>query len=434
MVAVAGNVVVVARVRSGTATPDVVTLRFINAKTGALVASPSLPVWDFTGVRADTVGSAPVVEARYDLTADQANTGSFVDTVFDASGRQVWTNGGRAVSNFATAGLLVNDADGLVTGGHMLRLNPGTDALHHGGSYTVQDLSGRALLTVPYWAWVDPADPNLGILNGVQLVGGYAVVIHGGPGKTAAAAPHARFTVYDLSRGARVVAAPAVTFPSGPNLAHPVGPNPDPQAHVVAACGGKLVLTLTDASWSGPSSVRLTVLDVATGRTTPPVDVPSVRNSRVAGVLSGLPDAACTTMVLNGPIVLTGPVPVPTSIAIDLSNGTLLWQKPTVDPSYHYLSIRDGVIYALRDPTQAMPGRLIAIAAATGATLGTGFTAVPLAYTADGTPIFAKVPNDPAPASPSPSPAPSASRFHSQPPPQLSPTVGVQVWAGQPTT
>jgi hypothetical protein len=194
------------------------------------------------------------------------------------------------------------------------------------------------------------------------------------------------------------------------------------------------VLALTDASWTGPSSVRVTVLDIATGRTTPPVDVPSVRNSRVAGTLSGLADAACTTMVLNGPIVLTGPVPVPTTIVIDLSTGTLLWQRPTPDATYHYLSIHDGVIYALQDPTPAMPGRLIAIDAASGATRGTGFTAVPLGYTADGTPVFAKVPNDPAPASPSPSPAPSASGFPSQPPPPLSPTVGVQLWAGQPAT
>ena len=200
----------------------------------------------------------------------------------------------------------------------------------------------------------------------------------------------------------------------------------------MAACGGKLVLTLTDASWSGPSSVRVTVLDIATGRTTPPVDVPSVRNSRVAGVLGGLGDAACTTMLLHGPIVVNGPSPAPTSIAIDLSTGTLLWQKPASDVTYHYLSIHDGVIYALQDPTPTTPGRLIAIAAASGATQGTGFTAVPLAYTGDGTPIFAKVPDDPAPASPSPSPG--ASGFHSQPSPRLSPRVDVQVRAGQPTT
>lgn len=158
MVAVAGDVVVVATVSSGSSTPDVVTLRFINAKTGALVASRPLPDWEFTGIKADTIGGEPVMEVRYASTADQANLGSesFVDTVFDTSGRQVWTNGGQAVSDFLTAGLLVNNADGLVTGGHTLRFNPGTDEQHHGGSYTVQDLSGKALLTVPYWASIDP--------------------------------------------------------------------------------------------------------------------------------------------------------------------------------------------------------------------------------------------------------------------------------------
>lgn len=247
-------------------------------------------------------------------------------------------------------------------------------------------------------------NPQTGTLNVVQLAGGYAVVMHGGPGKTASAAPHMRFTVYDLSQGAKVVAAPTVTFPEGPNLAKPEGPNPNPQASVVAACGGKLVLALIDASWTGPSSVRVTMLNIATGRTTPPVDVPSVSNSRIAGPLRGLADAACTIMLLNGPI------PAPTSIAIDLSKGTLLWQKPALGIADEYLSLHDGVIYALRLPTPTTPGRLIAIDAADGAIQGTGYTAVPLAYTADGTPVFAKVPNDLAPAAPSPSS--SASGFH----------------------
>ena len=425
MMAVTGDVVVAATTR-----PGAVTLRFINAKTGALIAARSLAVSSFTGIRADTIGGEPVVETQYAVTEHDGDgpSQSFTDTVFDTSGRQVWTNGGREPSDYAAPGLLVNNADGLVTGGHTLWFNPGTDALHHGGSYTVQDLSGNALLTVPYWASIDPANPMEGTINGVQLAGGYAVVIHGGPGKTAAAAPHARFTVYDLSRGAKVVAAPTVTFPEGPNLAHPEGPNPDPTANVVAACGGKLVLALTDASWTGPSSARLTVLDVATGQTTPPVDVPSVVKAGTAGALSGLADASCSTMILTGPVVLTGRVPASNSIAIDLSRGTLLWQKFALNATYHYLSIHDGVIYALRDPTLTTQGRLIAISAASGATLGTGYTAVPLAYTADGTPILARVPHDPAPAAPSPSQ--SVSQYSGQPAAQLSPSVDVQLWAG----
>lgn len=445
MVAVTGNVVVVATVGSGTATRKV-TLRFINARTGALIASRSLVVSDFTGIRAGTIGREPVVEAQYGVMDERGDPGALVvDTVLDTSGHQVWTNGDRDPSNYVGSGYMVNDVGGYVTDGHTLWFNAGIDALGHGASYTVKDLSGRGLLTIPRWTTTfDPRNPLRGSINEMQLAGNYAVVIDGGPGKTAAAAPHAKFKVYDLSRGAKVVAAPTVTYPEGPNPANSAVPNPDPEAHVAAACGSKLVLTLTDASWTGPSSVRVTVLDVATGRTTPPVDVPSVRNSRYAGVLTGLADAACTTVVLNGEIVLTGPAPVPTAIAIDLSKGTLLWQKPEVDVTYHYLSIHDGVIYALRDPTltstltatRATPARLIAIDAASGATLGTGFTAVPLGYAADGTPIFARVPNDPAPVSASPSPSPPlpVSQFRPLPSPPLSSTVSVQVWAGQPAT
>lgn len=424
MVAAAGGVVVAASAApGGTATSEVVTLRFINATTGALLASRPLSVSSFAGLRADTVEGKPVVEAVYQSPQRQDNSGlastSFMDTVFDTSGRQVWTNGGAPLSNYIGSGLLVGNTGGLVSGGYTLRFNQGVDTLGHKASYTVQDLSGKAILTVPRWASVDPKNPNLGIINGMQLVGGYAVVIHGGPGKSSTDPPYDRFTVYDLGRGAKQVADPMVTFPSGPH--------PSYQAQAVAGCGGKLVLGLTDASYTGQSSVRLTVLDLATGRTTAPVDVALAWNSRAVGELnelSGMTDANCSTMLITGRI--------PASIAIDLSTGTLRWHQPTSGVTYHYLSIYDGVIYALQEPTATPPptmaGRLVAIAAASGSPQDADFTAVPLASTADGTAIVAQIPNDPPPASPTRNTGQYTSR------PQLSSTLAIQIWASRSTS
>ena len=422
MVAVAGDVVVTATVAAGI--PGTTVLRFINARTGALIAARSLRVQGPVGLRTDATDAGPVVEVKYAATAAEHDDGpaTYSDIAFDASGRRVWGAGAQPTAAYATGGLIYDPAGGFISGGHTLRLNPGTDALNHGGSHSVQDLNGKTLLTVPYWAWFNPRNPAEGSLNGIQLAGRYAVVIHGGNGKTPAAPPHTRFTVYDFSRGTRVVAAPTVTFPEGANQAHRSAYNPNPQPSVVTACGTKIVLALADPSYTGPSKLRLTVLDAATGRTTPPADVPLASNGSWVGPLSGLADQACSTMLV------TGDMPAPTSIAISLSSGKMLWQQPTLNVTYHYLSIHDGVIYALRCPAPQAPALLIAISAATGRTLGSGFTAVPLAFTADGTPVFASVPHDPAPR-PSPQTS-SPGRFLPQPGPPLPASVGVQLWAG----
>src|SRR5262249_25935862 len=66
LVAVAGDVVVVAAFTASTGpTPEVWTLQFRNARTGEVVVSKTLGVWDFSWIRADTVDGKAVVEARY---------------------------------------------------------------------------------------------------------------------------------------------------------------------------------------------------------------------------------------------------------------------------------------------------------------------------------------------------------------------------------
>ena len=94
-------------------------MRFINAKTGAQVASRALSVSSFTGIRADTVDGKPVVEALYASAAGQGDSGlaspSIEDTVFDTTGRQLWTNGGQPVSNYIGNDLVSHPISGEFT-------------------------------------------------------------------------------------------------------------------------------------------------------------------------------------------------------------------------------------------------------------------------------------------------------------------------------
>lgn len=107
----------------------------------------------------------------------------------------------------------------------------------------------------------------------------------GGRGATAADPAYMRFTVYDLNQGAKRIAAPTETFASVSREGYQY-PN-----QAIGACDGKIVLSLTDPTSRPGPSVRLAVLDLATGATKPPIDVPLPSNASVPTALNGLADA-----------------------------------------------------------------------------------------------------------------------------------------------
>ena len=150
-------------------------------------------------------------------------------------------------------------------------------------------------------------------------------------------------------------------------------------------------------------------------------------------MLNAVADPNCSTILFHGRI------PGPATLAIGLAQGNLLWRKDFND---QYLSMRGDVVYAMQPPNQPgpAPGQLLSIAAADGGTVGSDLGAAPLAFTADGSPVFAELSDpavcDPPPASPtappavrSPSPSPRASA------PAVWPTLpescGVTVWVGR---
>jgi hypothetical protein len=416
-VAVAGDVVVTATfTNSYVHNPTPVTLQFLNAKTGEIIASKELATWEFGGIRADTAGDKPIVEVRYSPVALSTDGSAVASSVFDASGHQLWTSAGQTVSGLGAPGLLDVSGSALVSHGYLLRQNPGTNVWNRGASYDVLDLTNKIVMTIPYFEYYNEAIPAQSAQNVVQLVGGYAVVTHPDDGLQSSITPSPtlarfRFTIYDLAQGGRKVADVPESVPWVKNNVY-IAP------HAVGSCAGRLVMMWATGSMVGPSDVNVTVLDPRTGQTTQPVAVAKQLRS-IPPIFSALADSACSTMVLYGDL------PSPTAFAISLARGTLLWH---MDHHDQYLSIHGGVIYSLQHQPPPAPGRLDSTAIADGSAVSSGLAVVPLAFTADGSPVFAQL-ADPTTCDPlPPSPATTGGAVRPIYPP---PSCAVTLWVGR---
>jgi hypothetical protein len=115
--------------------------------------------------------------------------------------------------------------------------------------------------------------------------------------------------------------------------------------------------------------------------------------------------------------------------AVDLAHGTVSWKREGPD-IFEPLSTHDGILYGLQSSASGQP-RLIEVGAADGKTITGGFTVAPLAFTADGTPVFVEARVALPSAAPTRSAATSPSRTTRHPaiPPD---THWIEVWAPRP--
>jgi hypothetical protein len=436
LVAVAGDVVVMATFTTRhTDAPTPVTLQFHNAKTGEMLASKSLETWQFVGIRADTLGGKAVVEVRYSPVPTRGDNSTFVSTVFDTSAHRLWTSADQKVTAFPTTGglWLLPTTGGLLSHGFLVRVNPGDGEWNAGASYDVIDTTGKIVMNVPYHGFFNPANPTKeNTINAVQLIDGYAVVSHGDTdpaGFSPPAQARFRFIVYDLAHGGKKVAEAHESV-----LVVPSNVYNSPRA--VAACGSKIVLSWETGSMNRPSdtAIRIAVLDIRTGQTTPPVAVATPLRS-YPPILYALSDPTCSTMLIYGGIPGTAP-----TFAINLAHGTLLWRKDHQD---RYLSVHNGVVYALQAQSQPaprgyrfptpLPGRLLSIAP-DGSTSSSDLAVAPLAFAAGGSPVFAEMSEpavcEPQPPSPTAS-SPSRAASRPSPLPTRPASCDITVWVGR---
>jgi hypothetical protein len=421
LVATIGDVVVVPAVLTTGRSSTALSLRFLNSRTGAIVADRELPGGLFDGLRAQTVGGKPVVEVRY--TEDRGQ----VNALFDATGQQVWTSEGKSVGVSPSVGDMASG--GLFASGYRLLYTPdpgtGSGTWNRGGVYDVLDVADHTVMSIPVNVSVDPATPAAGIRNSVSLVGGYAVVAT--PARTAEpeTTVTTNITVYDLAAGAKLIATVAEST---------IKPaNGDAPAIPAAAAGDKLLLT-----WMGPTKPPaqpefhegpyqdffLTVLDTSSGRSTAPVDT-GVAPTGVAIPPTAFVDESTGTVVESGLLPNPGGTGLSPSVmfAVDLAHGTVSWKRQGSN-DLQPLSTHDNVLYGLQHSSTGQP-RLIEVRVTDGQTITDRFTVAPLAFTADGTPVFveATVP----PPSATPTPSATARRPASQPDNHV-----IEVWAPTP--
>jgi hypothetical protein len=426
MVATLGDVIVVPSQPPRTNTAGQLSLQFLDGKTGALIAKRQLPGFFFGGLRATSAAGKPLVEVRYD---DQDGE---VNAVFDAAGQQIGS-----VQTPLSADTGKMNSGGLFSSGYRLLFVPdagsSAGAVNQLGRYEVLDAADRVILTVP--ATVSGGSPA-GSRNRVTLADGYAVVTTAqqrgiSPGTVPSdiglsdSVP-TQITVYDLAAGGR-----KVTTLSEPTIDPAISTLP---AQAVAAVDGKLLL-----SWMGPTQppaqrtfhegpyqdLFISVLDTATGRSSAPVDT-GTAPSGVTMAPAIVVDQATGTVVENGLLPTPGGVglPAPVTFAVDMARGTVSW-KQSSQHGIAVVSAHGGILYAEQGTASGQP-RLLEVSATTGMTVASGFTAPPLAFTADGAPVFAEPAVLPrSTASPSPS---STFRTAVLPPP----TRTIVVWASAP--
>jgi hypothetical protein len=430
VVAAIGDVIVVPFMPAGGGTSAQLSLRFLNSKTGAVVADRQLPGVLLQGMRARTVAGQPVVEVRY---IDAA--GSEVSVLFDATGQQTWTSQGKSLSGLRSTSVGDMAAGGLFASGYRLRYTPdpgtSTATWNRGGVYDVLDVADHTILTVPVNVSVDSANPAAGVRNSVSLAGGYAVVAT--PDRTADpdTTVTTHITVYDLTaRGKKIVALSEPTIKPS---------NGDSPARAAAAIGNKLLLT-----WMGPTQpptqrvfhegpyqdLFVTVVDTATGRSTTPIDT-GLAPTGVAIPPTAFVDPSSSSVVEYGLLPNPGGTGLspPVMFAVDLAHGTVPWKRQGSNVMLP-VSTHGGILYGLQSSASGQP-RLIEVGAIDGKTIADGFTVAPLAFTADGTPVFVEATVPPPSATPTKSsatsPGPTTTLSATLPDTQL-----IEVWVPTP--
>lgn len=426
LVATIGDVVVVPSQPVGGGSSAPLSLRFLDSKTGAVVANRQLPGVFFEGIRAVMVAGKPVVEVRYTEPAgDEANV------LFDAAGEQVWANQGKPSTS---AGDMTGG--GPVASGYRLRFIPdpgtSTDTWNRGGRYDVLGVADHKILTIPVNVSIDSANSAAGIRNSVSLAGGYAAVATPDRIADPNVTVTTHITVYDLAAHGKRIA----------TLSEPtIKPfNGDAPARVAAAIGNKLLLT-----WMGPTQpptqrefhegpyqdLFVTVLDTVTGRSSTPVDT-GAAPAGIANPPTAFADPSTSTVVEYGMVPNPGGTGLspPVMFAVDLAHGTVSWKRQGSNVLLP-VSAHDDILYGLQFSTAGHP-RVIEIGAADGKTIADGFTVAPLAFTADGAPVFVEAKVMPPSATPTRSSAasPSPTSRHPTPPPD---THLIEVWVPVPT-
>lgn len=363
---VGGTVVVPSFAPGGTEGPAWPTLQFLDAKTGRTIAAQTLPVGSILGVSSDTIAGKPVAVVRYVASQDPdtARPATAVTTVFDASGRQVWSSRGQLVEREPwTTGLQLDEEKApRFVGGYAVKLNSGTDMVgHSGASYDVLDTTGKSVLHIPGLA--GELD-----LNYVSLVEGYAVVAHDDSlTQSATYADHEHFTVYDLANGAKKVA----------DIAEPDAGG-QVRGAALAALNGKVLVAWLGPSGGGTPPTDIAVIDTATGT----ASAPATLSDGPASGLGALVDPAKSDVV-----VYDGTAhPVGESAVVSLSQGTVLWRQQDDKGSLIPLSLHNGTLYGVE------AGNQVAVKEADGFPAGSGYVLAPLAFTADGSPVFAEAP------------------------------------------
>jgi hypothetical protein len=362
---------------------------------------------------------------RYAATAATTPGGPFTSVVLDPSGAQVWSSQGQQIASQpgqpgagrgtgtgtnGPTGLVGDRGTGLVhDGGYLERIddpNP-SDATLSNATISVLDLTGRTLLTVPKNTVRNPGDPIKRIQNNLQLAGGYAVFTTveipptpsgGFPPDASSTLMPVRFTVYDLAHNAKKVAdttEPAVPVSAGPVYGFGV---------VMATCGSKMLLewpTITMRSSATGTTADLAVLDASTGQTTsPPITIPTSTPGMLQSTLRATTDPSCSAVLVNGTVGVTRP----TMLAVDWAHGQALWKQigtyPPAKPGplvlFQPLTVHGGVVYGLQ--TVGTETHAATLGLADGKVRETGFALSPVAFTAEGAPLFVQVdPNAPPP-------------------------------------
>jgi len=369
---VGGTVVVPSFAPGGTEGPVWPTLQFLDAKTGKTIATKTLPVGSLLGLSSDTVAGKPVAVVRYVASQDYwtANPATAVTDVYDASGTQVWSSKGQQVQNGTwSAGLaLDNEKAPHFVGGYVVKLNVGSDTIEHSdASYDVLDTTGKSVLHIPSQA--DHLD-----LNHVSLVEGYAVVTHDDSlAQRDAYTSHEHFTVYDLANGAKKVADVAEPD-SGPVAA----------GAAVAALNGKVLVAWYGQSGGGKPPTDVAVIDTATGT----ASAPATLSDGPASGLGALVDPAKSDVVVYDDTAQ----PSRESVVVSLSQGTVLWRQQDHDGSLIPVSFHDGTLYGVEAASTGAPAKQLAVKEADGFPAGSGYVLAPLAFTADGSPVFVEAP------------------------------------------
>ncbi|NUP49665.1 MAG: hypothetical protein HOW97_20505, partial [Catenulispora sp.] len=422
MVAAAGDEVAVpvfgAPTGGGPTAPAPLSVQFVDAKTGKVIATHPLPdAAQYYGMDPVSVGGKTDVEVRYAPQAAAASAATalnpqFTSVVLDPTGAQVWSSAGQPIAQPEQPGQpgLVGDRHtGLVhDGGYLERIDnpdPGDRYLKK-ATISVLDLTGKTVLTVPKATVRSPSDPIKSIQNNLQLAGGYAVFTTveipptpsgGFPQSAFSTLEPVRFTVYDLAHNAKRVAdvtEPAVPLGAGPSLGFGV---------VSATCGSKLLIewpTVVQGSSATGHSINFAVLDAATGRaTSPPITIPTYANgSMPETTLRAASDPACSAALVNGTVGTTRRA----MFAVNWANGQAPWKQlgtyPPQGPQniFEALTLHGGVAYGLQ--TVGTDIHAATLGLSDGKIRETGFALSPVAFTTAGAPLFLQIdPSAPAP-------------------------------------